>query len=662
MQDIPGQRCTTSPPLPFTNLSGSPPPIEDTRLYHHPTSLTNVFVTVHGSRGDSGDSGHHYVLASHDGGGSWNFLRVDDQPPTSTAEQQVGWLLAADPQAPNIFWVQVARNRRGGGGRHRKLLRSNDGGQTWQQVPVDRIGGGEWTTREPARSLHVHPEGGDTLSLGYSIGHYQNGRVLTDGQQGNTPVIQLISAPDTHLGFRWLMASRTAEPAWRVGWEIRHFDARAIRTGDLPLMPYIAEACTTPIPAGADLAHRYVAGRWPIRQGWQLRDEAGKTSAYGIGRSPRAPTPSKTSPPTGQPRQLLPYLDWLGTVEKIHCHPDRYDVLVGGEGSWQGGVTGFDRGGWRLFHPDSSSTPFAGDLHLRQISVSRRQPDRVWLTSQPHVYRSNDYAATFTETTNPLFRHTMVHAHAADADVVYTDRSVSVDGGASWDVREIADSLRIQNWDRVVSHPANPAVIFSCASSGLRRWDDYLQRSTALAEGADYGHCRDIFVFERDTTRMWMGTDTGLWETRDAGQTWSRENRGLPNVPITRINMAHDEKEILVATFGRGLFTVPSEAVEPSRVSRAANAALPERGALLTNYPNPFTGETTVQFTTTLPVHVRLDVFDVLGRRVETVVDQRYGIGPHRVHWNNASLSRGVYLVRMLVDGRHVGARKLVRQ
>ena len=425
-------------------------------------------------------------------------------------------------------------------------------------------------------------------------------------------------------------------------------------------MPYIAEACTTPTPAGVSPDHRYVGGRRPVRRGWEPQG-SGKTAPRLALRSPSASTRA-TPQAVGQPHQILPDLNWGGYVEKIHCHPDRYDVLVGGETSWQGSVTGFGRDGERLSHPDSSGTLFAEDLDLRQISISRKQPDQVWLISNSHVYRSNDYAATFTKTTNPSFRHSMLHAHAADADVVYTDRSVTLDGGASWELREISDSLRIQNWDRVVSHPANPAVIFSCASSGARRWDDYLQHSTMIAEGPDYGHCRDMYVFERDTTRMWMGTDTGLWETRDSGQTWSRENRGLPNVPITRINMAHDEKEILVATFGRGLFTVPSEAVEPSRVSRAPNVELPERGALLTNYPNPFAGETTLQFTTTLPAHVRLDVFDVLGRRIQTVVDQRYGIGPHRVRWNNASLSRGVYLARLEVDGRHVGARKLVRR
>ena len=127
------------PPLPFTNLSGAPPIIEDTRLYHHhPSSLRHVFVTVHGRKSYSGRSAHYYVLASHDGGGSWDYLRVDAQSPTETAIEDVTWLLAADPKARNIFWAQVARRPKRGGDTRRKLLRSSNGGQTWSEVPVDR--------------------------------------------------------------------------------------------------------------------------------------------------------------------------------------------------------------------------------------------------------------------------------------------------------------------------------------------------------------------------------------------------------------------------------------------------------------------------------------------------------------------------------------------
>lgn len=86
------------------------------------------------------------------------------------------------------------------------------------------------------------------------------------------------------------------------------------------------------------------------------------------------------------------------------------------------------------------------------------------------------------------------------------------------------------------------------------------------------------------------------------------------------------------------------------------------RTALEPNYPNPFAGETTLHFTTQKPGHVRLDVYDVLGRRVETVADKRYSRGAHLVRWDSGALARGVYLVRMEVDSRQIGVQKVVRR
>ena len=646
--------------------------ISHARLYHHPRSLRHLFVTV--GRYMPRSNGHDYVLVSHDSGESWDYLRVDDHPAAAPIEQRVFWLFAADPQDPNIFWVQVAR------GNERRILRSGDGGLTWVAVPVvKKEGANYWAGTTASVSLHVHPQGGDTLVLGYTPGHYDDGRLVTEGLQGTKPAQYLVPAA-TYRGFRVVEydpgVHRAAPHAWRVVWTIdESLAARAIYTGNFPLLPYLGDVCTSPVPAGAAPEHRHLASRWWGYKGWHVQDG-------GVNSPPVAPEPPSrsVSDPALIPGQTLlpfPELEHSLSNRNVHCHPHRYDILHAGENSWGGSQVGGVEGYRLPSHPDSSSRPFGPPFAraaqtsarpITQASFSLQQPERVWVVSRGHLFWSDDYSQTFMEirgrdhfsTSSPRFQ--TVHAHAASADMVYTDWAVSRDGGQTWEERDIADSLRIGIWDRVVSHPSDPAVVYSCGVSGIRMWSDYLATHSTLAHTSAHGPCRDLFVYPNNPDRMWMGTDTGLWETLDAGESWSRQNRGLPNVPITRINLSHDWEELLVATFGRGLFVVPAAGVGVMRVSRASDTELPDRSALLTNYPNPFTGETTLEFTTPHPAHVRLDVFDVLGRRIETVADQRYGRGTHRVRWNSEPLSRGVYLIRMGVDGRPAGVRKMVRR
>ena len=67
------------------------------------------------------------------------------------------------------------------------------------------------------------------------------------------------------------------------------------------------------------------------------------------------------------------------------------------------------------------------------------------------------------------------------------------------------------------------------------------------------------------------------------------------------------------------------------------------------NYPNPFNPSTTISYDLPLPSHVLLQVYDVQGREVVTLVNEKMNAGMHAVEWNAASLASGVYLYRLQV-------------
>lgn len=75
---------------------------------------------------------------------------------------------------------------------------------------------------------------------------------------------------------------------------------------------------------------------------------------------------------------------------------------------------------------------------------------------------------------------------------------------------------------------------------------------------------------------------------------------------------------------------------------------------LLGNYPNPFNPSTVISFELQRRAEVSLEVYDVVGRRVDVIIDGVRDGGTHQVSWTTQGrrLATGVYMIRLTVDGR----------
>jgi hypothetical protein len=115
----------------------------------------------------------------------------------------------------------------------------------------------------------------------------------------------------------------------------------------------------------------------------------------------------------------------------------------------------------------------------------------------------------------------------------------------------------------------------------------------------------------------------------------------------------------------KGQVTVPVEGNEPVSLrivagsesfatSKSSGIALEQlETALDKTYPNPIANNetATIDFQLKSAEHVRLEVYDLLGRRVAVLLDERKTAGPHTITWNTQSassrLASGVYFLRM---------------
>jgi hypothetical protein len=78
-------------------------------------------------------------------------------------------------------------------------------------------------------------------------------------------------------------------------------------------------------------------------------------------------------------------------------------------------------------------------------------------------------------------------------------------------------------------------------------------------------------------------------------------------------------------------------------------ALVPDKFQLLPNYPNPFNPSTTIEFALDRSQHVKLEIFNLLGRKVTTLIDRELEVGYHQVTWDAKAheAASGVYFYRL---------------
>lgn len=76
-------------------------------------------------------------------------------------------------------------------------------------------------------------------------------------------------------------------------------------------------------------------------------------------------------------------------------------------------------------------------------------------------------------------------------------------------------------------------------------------------------------------------------------------------------------------------------------------AETPSKFVLSQNYPNPFNARTVIEYALPEPAHVRLEVYNMQGQKVATLVDESQEAGPRAVEWNASDVTSGMYFYRL---------------
>jgi photosystem II stability/assembly factor-like uncharacterized protein len=163
-------------------------------------------------------------------------------------------------------------------------------------------------------------------------------------------------------------------------------------------------------------------------------------------------------------------------------------------------------------------------------------------------------------------------------------------------------------------------------------------------------------VLRTFTPRMiFVGTDIGVFQTTNEGVNWVSFNSGLPSVEVYDMKYKQSIGMILVATHGRGCWTFDLNTV----VGIDPFGQIPLKYSLNQNYPNPFNPTTNIVFDLAKYGNVRLEIYNVNGRKIDNLINGNMNAGHYSVQWDASAYSSGVYFYK-LISGEFSETKKMM--
>ena len=90
--------------------------------------------------------------------------------------------------------------------------------------------------------------------------------------------------------------------------------------------------------------------------------------------------------------------------------------------------------------------------------------------------------------------------------------------------------------------------------------------------------------------------------------------------------------------------------ITPLGIDESIDGQLPVAVSLIAS-PNPFNAATVIRYNLPTNLEITLDIYDVLGQKVEQLLAQRQDAGPHQVIWNADEYPSGIYFAKLQAQG-----------
>jgi len=204
-----------------------------------------------------------------------------------------------------------------------------------------------------------------------------------------------------------------------------------------------------------------------------------------------------------------------------------------------------------------------------------------------------------------------------DGDSMIVDMMITGDSTADCDVQKVANLQNIQ---------------FGYGTIGIRIEDENGVKTLSYTDSDGVEHQLDMNAPDFQDRLEELGLNIATLDSMDGQET----------ITVTKTT------------------DIPGQDISAEK-DQPAN--LPDGYSLSQNYPNPFNPTTKIDYSIPTAQHVRIDIFNINGQKVRTLVDSYLGAGAHTVEWDSrddhgSSVASGIYLYK-LQTGDYSETRKM---
>lgn len=216
-----------------------------------------------------------------------------------------------------------------------------------------------------------------------------------------------------------------------------------------------------------------------------------------------------------------------------------------------------------------------------------------------------------------------------------SDRKVfrSSDAGLTWDALGNGFPAAHSSANSLAVMGGNIIAGMCCGIGAYKSTDD----------GDRWEQCNPMTanVLITNGNRIIAGAIEGVLVSSDSGQTWTEYNQGFQYLTTTAL--AYNSLRIYAGVELYVWYRLAGELIAVNNIS----SEVPSSYKLIQNYPNPFNPATKFKFAVPLASDVKLTIYDISGRVVIELINNKLGPGEYEAEWNASDFASGMYFIRM---------------